>query len=222
MDPKQRINNAANELKTGRFTLFAGVAKMLQDEAFKDDEFLDHNSRLDLNVIKGDSVVLATTTTFADARVIIPKRDDGKRLVCSVGLLFDGGTADAKVPGEVLVQMHKSLEIKWSTRKAKDVKQSILRHSLGFNLGLMSDGGGFGAADADPDSVMLPLIASTPPDFINRLAPRGVHDAIQNAIDLIDSDRNLVGEITGLNGVTVAGSHSGVNATPYALVIDAY
>lgn len=221
MDPKQQIMELAADIKSRRFRLWAAMASILWGEAFKIEEFLNHNKSLKVHIVKGATTVLAATTAFADAVVTIPNEDDRRRLVCAVGLLFDAGIVNAKVRGEVGIQIHKNLTVEWKTRDGKPVAESIARYSLGFGHGLISDGGGFGAVDADPDSVVLPLLASEPVSMMQKLAPNGIDAAMQGALDLIEEGKTLTGAVRGLNGTTVAVSHSGVNVTPYALVVDA-
>lgn len=219
--PKQEIEQLANRIRSQRFILFAAIASVLWDTAFKVDEFLQHNKQLEVNIIKGNSVALAATTSFANTTITIPGADDRRRLVCAVGLVFDGGIVSAKVRGEVAIQVHKNLTLNWQRRNGKSVDESIARYSLGFNQGLMSDGGAIAAADETPDTVVLPMLAGEHEALMRKLAPNGIESAMQGAIDLIEEGKSLTAKIEGLNGVTVAVSHSGVNVTPYALVVDA-
>lgn len=220
MDPKQQILDQANKIKSNRFILWAAMASILWGEAFKIEEFLNHNKGIEVNLIKGDTKVLAATTAFADTTITIPNADDRRRLVCNVGLVFDAGITQAKVRGEVLIQIHKNMTVEWKRRTGKPVAESIMRYSQGFNHGLHTTDG-YGHAESAATNVPATQLAGEVEQLIRKLAPYGVDAAMPGSIDLIEEGKSLTAEVRGLNGVTVAASHSGVNVTPYALVVDA-
>lgn len=213
MDPKKEIENFSAQMQAERFKLFGGIARMILGTAFRIQEFLDYAGTLECRIIKGDAVVLAATTAYADAEITIPGRDDAHRMVVATRFLLDAGAAFAA--DGVQAQLNKLGVINWARSTGRGVDEAFRAYSLGMNEQEI----GYSEASGTGTPTVL---SGSARDLFTLMAPQGLDKAMLNAIDVLKPSKNLVGKFSGLNGVTILDSHSaGVNATPFALVVDA-
>ena len=204
------VDQGAKILKLQRYSQAGAALRARVGPSAPLEEF-STMTRAEINVLTPNVTQLAATTTFANATITIPAVTDRFRFILAIGFEVSNLTSAAgtRLPDGVLVQLRSLAVVTINKSSGKATPQGY----MGYDMG---------AIHAYPDGLTTGVYhTDVQEQTITRLLRgKSIAEAVADPIDTLVPSQGITIDVTGIAGVTVADSASGVQINTQVLVMD--